>query len=440
MSEYADISIKKLSLMWFRNYINPYIVSLLFSNKDLCITPNCKIDLDDEESDEYTQYVYKTTVKKAKERLDARGFGILNLEKIFNNNPFQAVDYSAFLSHLNVDYDLYEEIALERCKKSVSFKKWKNAMHKITSYELENGNIGQRDSIAPLGINTECEKIIYYALKNESSESFYGLNTEYVHIAYVFRLILETCDDYDDIVLDFSNIQYWAEDCIPKALSATEDIEKTIVLVEGTSDKDILEFSMKHIYPHLSDLFYFMDFDDANGAKRDGGTSYVIKNLKTFYFSKLNSKFIAIFDNDAEGYSSKCTLLNEIKQWPDNFRILLYPEDKMFRRYPTIAPNGTIILDNIVGKACSIELYLPDNLIQVDGEYLPIEWETRKKIKTLSGREEAIYQGAISQKSEVKEKFHELRKEIENGQKQFVLIEWERMKKLLDTIIFAFTK
>ena len=37
-----------------------------------------------------------------------------------------------------------------------------------------------------------------------------------------------------------------------------------------------------------------MDFDDGYGGKRDGGTSYVIKNLKTFYFSGLKSKFIAI--------------------------------------------------------------------------------------------------------------------------------------------------
>lgn len=240
--------------------------------------------------------------------------------------------------------------------------------------------------------------------------------------------------------MDFSDLQFWAEDCISKALLAADGVEKTIVLVEGASDKDILEFSMKQIYPHLSDLFYFMDFDDAHGAKRDGGTSFVIKNLKTFYFSKLKSKFIAIFDNDAEGYSSKCSLVNEIKQWPDNFRILLYPETAIFCKYPTLAPNGKMVRDNINKKACSIELYLPDSLIKVDGNYLPIEWETRKKIKTETGCEEALYQGVVSQKKEIKEKFHKLRKEIESGQKAFVPERWERMKKLLDTIVFAFIK
>lgn len=34
-------------------------------------------------------------------------------------------------------------------------------------------------------------------------------------------------------------------------LEAAEKCEKTIVLVEGTSDKDILEFAIKQLYPHL---------------------------------------------------------------------------------------------------------------------------------------------------------------------------------------------
>lgn len=441
MSEYADIYINQLSLMWFRNYLNSDIVNLFFSKKDLRITPNCRVDLEEDDA-EYTKYEYITTVKKAKERLDARGFGVCNLEKIFNANLSQVIDYSSFLYHLDIDYEKREEIACERSKKKVSFKKWKNAMRKIVSYELKNGNIKEHESEtgSHINISTECDKIIYYSLKDTDSESFYGLNTEFIDIAYIYRLILESCDESEKIVLDFTCLQYWDDDCIPKALAATDDVEKIIVLVEGTSDKDILEFAIEQLYPHLSDLFYFMDFDDATGAKRDGGTSYVVKNLKTFYFSKLKSKFIAIFDNDAEGYSSKCTLLNEIKNWPDNFRILLYPDNSAFHRYPTLAPNGTTMIDNISGKACSIELYLPDELIKSNGEYYPIEWEARKRIKMSSGCEEALYQGVISQKDKIKESFHELRKEIIKCQKSFIPEEWARMKQLLDTIIFAFVK
>lgn len=436
MSEYADIRIKNLSLYSFRNYLNGDVVSLFFSKNDL-ITD---LEYEQDGSIEQTKYMYTTTVQHAKERFDTLGYGIDNFEKIFNTKMFQSIDYSALLNHLGFAFDDYEKITEERIKKRVTYKKWKNAMNKIVTYELENGNIQWKEKVPERIFNTECEKVIFYSLKDSYTESFYGLYPEMIPEAYILRLILESCANDDEIILDFSNLTYWAEDCIPKALMATESIEKIIVLVEGTSDKDILEYSMQKIYPHLFDLFYFMDFDDNYGAKREGGTSYIIKNLKTFYFSKIKSKFIAIFDNDAEGYQSKCTLLTEIKNWPNNFRILLYPEIKMFHKYPTLAPNGMIVADDINKKACSIELYLPDSIIKENGTYYPVEWEARKKIKSTKGFEEALYQGVISQKDDIKKKFHELRKSIERGEESFVIEEWGRMKQLLDVIIFAFSK
>ena len=438
MSEYADIVIGNLSLHWFRNYLDSKIVSLFFSKNDLIVVNNCNIDDDDKDAGTYTKYMYRTTVRRAKERLDAQGFGLNNFEKIFNDEMVQAVDYSSFLYHLQGDYDEEDKNNEIRIKKNVSLKKWKNAMKKNVSYELANGNIQFGGTLSEVNITTECDKVIFYSLKDEDSESFYALNPEIINYKYVYRLILEYCANDMEIILDFSNLDNWADDCIPKALAATENVSKTIVLVEGSSDKDILEFAMSQLYPHLSDLFYFMDFSDESGGKRDGGTSYVIKNLKTFYFSKIRANFIAIFDNDAEGYSSKCSLLNEIKNWPANFRILLYPEITMFHKYPTIAPNGKIVPDDINKKAASIELYLPDSIIKTGGNYYPIEWESRKRIRNKNNVEEALYQGVISYKDDIKHKFHEMRNKIERGDEVFKTEEWKNMKKLLETIVFAF--
>ena len=440
MSEYAGILIGNLSLYWFRNYLDSKIVSLFFSKNDLVVVNNCNIDDNDKDAGTYTKYMYKTTVQRAKERLDAMGFGLNNFEKIFNDKMVQAVDYSSFLYHLHGDYDEEDKNNAIRIKKNVSLKKWKNAMKKIVSYEVANGNIQFGGTLSEVNITTECDKVIFYSLKDKDSESFYALNPEIINYEYVYRLILEYCANDMEIILNFSNLDNWADDCIPKALVATENVSKTIVLVEGSSDKDILEFVMSQLYPHLSDLFYFMDFSDESGGKRDGGTSYVIKNLKTFYFSKIRANFIAIFDNDAEGYSSKCSLLNEIKNWPANFRILLYPEITMFHKYPTIAPNGKIVLDNINKKAASIELYLPDSIIKTGGNYYPIEWESRKRIRNKNNVEEALYQGVISHKDDIKHKFHKIRNKIEKGDEVFKTKEWENMKKLLETIVFAFNK
>lgn len=440
MSEYVDIKIRNLSLYWFRNYLQPDIVHLLFSKLDYKCIPDYIEDMDDEDSKSYTKHMYKTTVQKAKERLDALGFTISRFETLFNQTRNEAIDYSPFLLKLNIDYDDHEEIIQERIDKYVTFKKWNNSIKKIIKYELKNGRSypfidEYREKI---GISTECDKIIYYSLENDLMEAFYGLKIEIIPIAYIIRLILESCEPTDEIVLDFTCLSDWAEDSISKALLATENEEKIIVLVEGTSDKDILEFALSRIYPHLYDLFYFMDFDDGHGGKRDGGTSFIIKNLKAFYFSKLKARFIAIFDNDAEGYQSKCTLENEIKNWTDNFRFFLYPQDNLFNSYPTILPNGAIYNDNINKKACSIELYLPDSLIKENDKYLPIEWEERKRIQH-GKNEEYLYQGVISHKKDIKDRFISLRNQIKAEKQPFIEEEWIRIKKILDTIVFAFT-
>ena len=110
----------------------------------------------------------------------------------------------------------------------------------------------------------------------------------------------------------------------------------------------------------------------------------------------------------------------------------------MFHKYPTIAPNGKIVPDDINKKAASIELYLPDSIIKTGGNYYPIEWESRKRIRNKNNVEEALYQGVISYKDDIKQKFHEMRNKIERGDEVFKTEEWKNMKKLLETIVFAF--
>lgn len=439
MSEYVDIRIKNLSLFWFRNYLDKEIVELFFSKDDLIISPNCISDPEDIDSAPFTRYLYKTTVKKSKERLDAMGYGLNSLEKLFNEKKANAIDYDSFLSHLHVRPDAWHNKAQERVEKYVTFKKWSNSMNKIINFELEHGSINSFNNPNELNISTECDKIVFYALLDQDSESFYAINPEIIQKAFIIRLILESCTDEDEIVLDFSCLANWSDDCIPKALEATGNAERIIVLVEGASDKNIIEFSLKKLYPHLADLFYFMDFSDDFGNRREGGASEIRKHMEAFFYSKLPAKFIAVFDNDAVGYHNKYILLNEkIKNWGENFRIKLYPDVLSFRKYPTVAPNGNIILDDINRKACSIELYLPDDIIMNEGSYLPIEWENREKIKKFDETTEFLYQGVISEKDTIKKRFNNMKNKI-GGEQAFIPEDWERMKLLLGEIVFAFS-
>ena len=88
MSEYASISIKKLELWSFRNYLDMEIVGLFFVDEDLIITDNIKYDENNEDEVPHTKYEFVSTVRKAKDRLDAIGYSIKNFEKVFNENKY----------------------------------------------------------------------------------------------------------------------------------------------------------------------------------------------------------------------------------------------------------------------------------------------------------------------------------------------------------------
>ena len=439
MGEYAEIRTGNLSLYWFKNYLKSDVVCLFFSERDLIVTENYYLDDEDEDCEPITKYEYKTTVKRARERLDAMGYGLKHLESLFMENKYEAINYYPLLLKLNVDYDLDDEKLKERIDKKVSFKKWTNSINKIIEYEQKNGKIDPFHKRKPEIITTECDKVIFYDLISDDGDYLYALNTDIIHEGYIFRLILEYCDENEEIELDFTNLGNWDSDCIPKGIEAAKQTEKTIVLVEGTSDKTILEFCLRKMYPHLFDLFYFMDFDDGHGHKRsNSGVSEISKCMETFYYSRIKQKFIALFDNDAAGYSSSLELKNKVKNWPDNFRIMCYPQIDEFKKYPTLAPNGKILEDDINHKACSIELYLPDILISDEGDYLPIEWEARKQIKQDNGSSKYLYQGVISEKDRIKSRFVDLKNMVEAGKAMFKLEEWNRMQLLLENIVYAF--
>lgn len=229
----------------------------------------------------------------------------------------------------------------------------------------------------------------------------------------------------------------WTYDSIDD-MKISDNIEKTIVLVEGSSDKTILEFALKNIYPHLNNLYYFMDFDYSTNNTRQGGADAIAKSIETFITSKLNAKFIAIFDNDAIGIQSQKALLYKIGNLPENYKITNYPPIKDANKYPTILPDKKIKLMNINSMACSIELYLPKQLITDDTNNLyPIQWKNIVERK-IGNEKLSDYQGEIQHKDEIKSSFMSLKNDIENGKKEFNIDNWKNIKTIIDHIIHIF--
>lgn len=174
-----------------------------------------------------------------------------------------------------------------------------------------------------------------------------------------------------------------------------------------------------------------------DNIKRGGGTSYICNNFETFYYSNIKSRIIAIFDNDAQGYQSECALKNKIKNLPSNMKILRYHDLNCFKKYPTLFPNNKLVNDNINKRAASIELYLADEFLIKNKHLIPVEWESRIEIKNGSNKFH-LYQGAISLKGEIQNRFYEYIKHVENKTAVFDKAHWSKMITLLNNILFAY--
>lgn len=198
--------------------------------------------------------------------------------------------------------------------------------------------------------------------------------------------------------------------------------EKIIVSTEGKSDSRILKRAMEILYPEVYDYYSFLDFDEHNIS---GSVSALIDRVKSFSSAGIANRVVAITDNDAAAHDALRKLNREFI--PDNIVVTTYPDIELAKNYPTIGPNG-IEKMNINGMACSIELYLGNNILKNNNGYIPIQWK---------GYMEGIkrYQGEIIEKDSIQKSFFAgINKE--NFKKSEY--DWSGLKEILEMIIGAF--
>lgn len=181
---------------------------------------------------------------------------------------------------------------------------------------------------------------------------------------------------------------------------------------------------MKLLYPHMVKFYSFIDFST---YVVQGSTNYLTHYLKAFIAAGIRNRIIALYDNDSAGLSEIKVLKNI--PIPSNVRIMHLPDLEMCLHYPTIGPGGSSI-DNINGRACSIEMFLGKDILKKSGEYEPVRW------KSYIDKVDA-YQGEMVSKSEVLKQF---KLKVKRSQDQLVLDEWEECDLLLREIFAAFEK
>lgn len=170
------------------------------------------------------------------------------------------------------------------------------------------------------------------------------------------------------------------------------EIEKIIVLTEGSTDAEFISKSLKLLHPSLFNYYHFVDF---KGFKVEGGASALIKILKAFAASNVKHPVIGLFDNDAVGLLELSKLSNI--RMPANIRLVSLPYLEFASNYPVKISTEHVLI-NINGIACGIEMYLGKDLLRVDGNY-------RNVSLTTFNHPSSSYHGSLEDKSLVQDLF-----------------------------------
>jgi hypothetical protein len=173
----------------------------------------------------------------------------------------------------------------------------------------------------------------------------------------------------------------------------------TVVLTEGSTDAEFLGAALALLYPHLTDLIRFLDYDQ----KAEGGAGALTKMLRAFSAAGVTNRLVAVFDNDTAAAEALRGLDQD--SLAPHIEVLRYPNLKLAEGYPTLgppgpeSPAGSVSLTNINGLAASIELYLGiDVLTQDNGQLCPVQWTSYSTALRQ-------YHGQITNKRNIQNKF-----------------------------------
>lgn len=415
MGSYGTISFKGLELYDAKNAVYYHMLNL-FSPNDYIETT-----IINDDGDSLVEKKFVTTCDNAKKRLDIIGYNLSLIIKEFQTNmdflKSENEDYPVELyeilnefydfMHDSPKYDLIEEMSIVNFKQAI-----------VYYFQNPNGKI-------PTG-NVILDYVINYHKGN------YGVGLPVQDPLSEIRIILDTLAD-DDL------IEYELTEIIDNGYVEIEDVlsfwntgqfdlisNETVILAEETTDIYVLKKSLKLLFPQFSHLYNFFDF---NNIKSPGSTSNLVNLVKGFINAGIKNRIIALFDNDTAAYEAISTL--NLEKLTPNIKIIHLPHLEWAMDYPTLGPTGKVNTD-INKLACSMELFMGNNLLKRSGEYIPVQWTGyNSKLKR--------YQGEILYKNEINDNFRNIIKKVEEERIENVKHDWEQLKYLWKKIFAAFT-
>lgn len=371
-----------------------------------------------------SSFEYVCTVKMAKERLNILGFSMQIIQKHFQQYKDDIIQGLIDQEGSWREEDIHAEIDLIR---TACLDDWANGFaylvnHNIHYWKKEN-------------LPFDAPKLVHYMLVDHYDDrGMFGFPIPEFNA--FLRIFIERLNDDTEITINYTELVHGGyisehdelcDDFDYDNWESSTSNSKIIIMTEGSVDSEFIQILFELLMPNIHDFYSFLDF---NSSKANGGTSYLVSNIKAFAAAGVANKIIAIFDNDAAGFEGMKQL--EKVKIPDHIKILKYPDIEMAKNYPTIGPTGMQNLD-INGLACSIELYLGTDVLKENDVLLPVQWR---------GYRDSVdrYQGEISKKGLIQEKFRSKFKSIAYGKSKVEDYDWTESRALLAHISQAFAE
>jgi hypothetical protein len=254
-------------------------------------------------------------------------------------------------------------------------------------------------------------------------------------IIYACTIVAPTATvvlDLTDLVSNDSTEEWWIRPDGGKLcaiavtrLSSRAGMPPVRVLTEGSTDAEFIEAALKILRPDITDLITFLNPE----AKPELHAAALARMVKQFSAARVTQPVVALFDNDMAGHKERDTV--PISALPSNINVATMPDLALTRAYPTIlpppAPRGSIQIEDINGRACSIEMYLGVDVLTNKGILEPVQWSTSP-----AGH---LLQGSLVNKKRVQARYRNKVKQARIDTSAVVKQDWEGMRAIIETIL-----
>lgn len=429
MGSYCELKIGESNIFSSKSYVEPEVMTL-FSVLDRKykwrkykeIYPDEAGSEYDEE--EYADCKYQCRAEIVKKRLDILGFDLPSTVEDFEERKNLEVQKFEEWSKDDEESAWLETIQI---LKTSTFDDYISAYREI--FKENSHAFYYKDA------NPDCSSLIKYILDANYGDPYMGFPCS--DIRFFFRAFLETVSNDSLVTLDMTDLvnsgYYEFDDEINSIayheLTADYPVNaKIIVLCEGSSDKAILERTMKLLFPEYYEYYSFMDFNISNVQ---GGAPALVSTLKSFMAAGIENRIIALFDNDTAAISARKPLADIAL--PNQIKIISYPNYDFLNTYPTIGPGGIQKL-NVNGLAGSIELYLGKECIEDnEQQFFPVQW--KGYVQALDA-----YHGEVIEKAKIQKRFYKKLKDCESNPIHINNYDWDGLKLIMNCLFNCFGK